>query len=205
MVAHARSQGKATLDSLRMMVGTLREPGESPQGMGGENGGGAGSARAAPGDSPAPGLSALDRLVEGERASGAAVEVIRTGHAYDLPPVADATFYRVAQEALTNVRDHAPGARLWMRLGYSPSAVALEVENGPGAERAEPSKPFRGMGLIGMRERAELIGAVLETGATDSGGWRVRITLSFAREYSAAGADRATAKETPHDQGCPGG
>ncbi|MBB4929505.1 signal transduction histidine kinase [Lipingzhangella halophila] len=171
MTAWVRSQGKETLDSLRMVVGTLREPGEHPPGTSEADEGEAEGA-------PVPGIAVLDRLVAGERALGSEVTLERTGGAYDLPPVADVTFYRVAQEALANARDHAWGARVRVELDYRESEVVLQVENEPGVERAESPADSRGMGLAGMKERAELIGAVLEAGLTDSGGWRVRLTLS---------------------------
>ncbi|MBB4929507.1 signal transduction histidine kinase [Lipingzhangella halophila] len=197
MTAWVRSQGKETLDSLRMVVGTLREPGEHPPGTSEADEGEAEGA-------PVPGIAVLDRLVAGERALGSEVTLERTGGAYDLPPVADVTFYRVAQEALANARDHAWGARVRVELDYRESEVVLQVENEPGVERAESPADSRGMGLVGMRERAYLIGAVLETGPTDSGGWHIRLTLPFTRRISANGADRATAKDAPHDQGGPG-
>ncbi len=171
MTAWVRSQGKETLESMRMVVGALREPGEHPQGADGAGSDGEPEVEGA----PVPGIAVIDRLVAGERALGGEVSLERTGGVYDLSPVADVTFYRVAQEALANARDHAWGARVWVALDYRESEVVLSVENDPGVERAEPSKESRGMGLIGMKERAQLIGAVLEAGLTDSGGWRVRL------------------------------
>ncbi|NYH51132.1 signal transduction histidine kinase [Nocardiopsis arvandica] len=193
-IAWVRAQGRETLDSLRMVVGALREPGEHPYGTGGGADG-----------APVPGIAVLGHLVERELALGGNVTLRRTGHAYDLPPVADVTFYRVVQEALANARDHASGAHVCVELHYRESEIVLQVENGPGLEREEAPGHARGLGLIGMRERAELIGAVLRTGATDSGGWRVRLTLPFTRGISADRADHVTAKDAFHDQGGSGG
>ncbi|GAA1467620.1 hypothetical protein GCM10009603_56580 [Nocardiopsis exhalans] len=167
-----RLQGKETLENLRMVVGALREPGEYPDGSRGASG-----EESRADGAPVPGLEVLDRLVAGERALGREVTLERTGGGQPLPPVADVMFYRVAQEALANARDHAWGARVRVRLDYGESEVVLRVDNDPGAEREGASEASRGLGLIGMRERADLVGAVLETGPTDSGGWSVRLTL----------------------------
>ncbi len=194
--AWIRSQGKETLDSLRMVVSALRDLGEPEVGLG--TGGDSHMD-----SSPVPGVGGIDRLVESERALGATVDVTRNGSAYQLPPVADVTFYRVAQEALSNARDHAPGARVDVTLHHAQTEAVLCVENAPSAAREERQEESRGLGLVGMRERAQLIGAVLESGPTDSGGWRVRLTLPSMREISTGGVDRAAVKER-HDQGGPG-
>ncbi|WP_236700419.1 sensor histidine kinase [Allosalinactinospora lopnorensis] len=96
--AWIRSQGRETLSSLRLVVGALRDPGENAPSTGdGLHHTGDPGARGA----PVPGLAALDRLVAAERDLGTTIDVVRDGERYDLPPVADVTFYRVAQEALS--------------------------------------------------------------------------------------------------------
>ncbi|MFC7329751.1 sensor histidine kinase [Marinactinospora rubrisoli] len=187
--AWIRGQGKETLDNLRLVVGALRDPADGTHRDGAAGLGSDGA--------PVPGLAVLDRLVQTERELGTAVDVEYHGERYDLPPVADVTFYRVTQEALANARDHAPGARVRIRLGYSGSEAALEVTNdarpggapasGPGGARPAPAP--RGHGLIGMRERAQLIGATFDAGPTASGGWRVSLVLPVDPETSAAGTE----------------
>ncbi|MDH6121697.1 signal transduction histidine kinase [Kitasatospora sp. GAS204A] len=86
---------------------------------------------------------------------------------------------RTAQEALTNVRKHAPRARRTVTLRYLDQAVELEVRNtgaptDPGA--AELAASGSGYGLLGMRERAELLGGSLTAGP-DDGGWLVLLRL----------------------------
>jgi signal transduction histidine kinase len=91
------------------------------------------------------------------------------------------TVLRVLQESLTNVRKHAPGAVVSIQLhgGCAPSdPVELLVENGPPpGDRGCTglASTGGGYGLRGMRERAQALGGTLEAGATDGGGWRVRL------------------------------
>jgi len=66
--------------------------------------------------------------------------------------------YRVVREALTNVRKHAPGARVLVRVSYDPSQVRLEVRNRPPADPAGPAqaglaRTGSGLGIAGLRQR----------------------------------------------------
>ena len=115
----------------------------------------------------------LHTLVEGpDGGSGAAcaAQVQVEGERRALPAEASQTVRRVAQEALTNVRKHAPGAAVAVRLEYLPHEVALEVRDSGG--RSSPSElavSGSGYGLLGMRERAELLGGTLEAGPDEEG------------------------------------
>jgi signal transduction histidine kinase len=177
--AWIRAQGKETLHNLRLVVGALRGPAhDDPEDEG----------------APVPGLAVLDRLVRTARELGTPVELVRDGAPKELPPIADVTFYRVAQEALANVREHAPGAAARVVLRHGESEVSLEVEN---EARPAPERPRagRGFGLAGMRERAQLIGAAFDAGPTPSGGWWVSLRLPLDRETASphAGAHRSVA------------
>jgi signal transduction histidine kinase len=87
--------------------------------------------------------------------------------------------FRVVQEALTNVRKHAPGARVRVRVSETghPEGVrvlSVEVRNGPPDATAQaPGLPGGGHGLIGLRERAQLLGGTLDARPTDDGGFMV--------------------------------
>jgi signal transduction histidine kinase len=85
---------------------------------------------------------------------------------------------RVALEAVTNARKHAPGAAVTVRLAYLPGTVELEVCNTPPAGPAAGplTDSGAGYGLLGMRERAELLGGELAAGPED-GGWRVLLRV----------------------------
>jgi signal transduction histidine kinase len=100
------------------------------------------------------------------------------GDVRHLPAEAGLAVRRVAQEAMTNARKHAPGAKVAVRLEYLPGEVELEVRDF-GATPVdnlvgEPvdnglGKSGSGYGLIGMRERAELLGGTLEAGPAEEG------------------------------------
>ncbi|MGW2179277.1 sensor histidine kinase [Streptomyces sp. NPDC001732] len=107
----------------------------------------------------------LRQLVASEPA-----EVSVAGEQRALTAEASQTVRRVAQEALTNVRKHAPGARVLVRLEYLPDGVALEVrDSGGGVPEGELAGSGSGYGLLGMRERAELMGGTLEAGPAEEG------------------------------------
>ncbi|MFH9349880.1 sensor histidine kinase [Kitasatospora sp. NPDC017646] len=106
-----------------------------------------------------------------------------TGTPRPLAAEAGLAVRRTAQEAVTNVRKHAPGARCSVELRYLDDAVELEVRNtraprGPSAEQSsgELAVSGSGYGLLGMRERAELLGGTLLAGPED-GGWRVLLRV----------------------------
>jgi signal transduction histidine kinase len=95
-------------------------------------------------------------------------EVTVTGDRRPLPAEASQAVRRVAQEALTNVRRHAPGARVRVRLEYSTREVTLDVRDS-GGPPGDLSGAGGGYGLLGMRERAELLGGSLRAGPGEEG------------------------------------
>ncbi|MFF0289523.1 sensor histidine kinase [Streptomyces sp. NPDC005262] len=97
-------------------------------------------------------------------------EVTVAGEQRRLMAEASQAVRRVAQEALTNVRKHAPGADVLVRLDYLPGEVALEVRDRGGRRPVdELAVSGSGYGLLGMRERAELLGGTLEAGPDEEG------------------------------------
>jgi signal transduction histidine kinase len=95
-------------------------------------------------------------------------EVTVTGECRPLPAEASQAVRRVAQEALTNARKHAPGAKVRLRLDYSPHEVTLDVRDSGGSP-GELAGAGAGYGLLGMRERAELLGGSLQAGPGEEG------------------------------------
>ncbi|MDH6113118.1 signal transduction histidine kinase [Kitasatospora sp. MAP12-15] len=106
---------------------------------------------------------------------------VLTVHGTPRPLAAEAglAVRRTAQEALTNVRKHAPGGACSVQLSYLADEVELEIRNvrAPQAKvSAELAGSGSGYGLLGMRERAELLGGSLLAGP-DNGGWRVLLRV----------------------------
>ncbi|GGP41443.1 two-component sensor histidine kinase [Streptomyces abikoensis] len=106
-------------------------------------------------------------LREVAAAEGARLEM--AGEPRGLPAEAGLAVRRVAQEALTNVRKHAPGARVEMRFTYLEREVELWVKDSGARGTVEGlAASGAGYGLLGMRERAELLGGTLEAGPAGS-------------------------------------
>lgn len=155
-----RAQSKSVLDDLRSVVGLLRD--------------GAGSSRAV------ETLAAVSELVELRRKAGTQVEfVLLTSHrelGSGVGPLGQLVAYRMVQEALANAATHAPGANGRVEIDdRDPVSLSVLVSN-DGAH-APDLGPGGGFGLVGMRERADLVGADLHYGATEGGGWEVRLSI----------------------------
>ncbi|MEV5412276.1 sensor histidine kinase [Thermopolyspora sp. NPDC052614] len=120
------------------------------------------------------GTAALPALVEQSTRSGIPARLEVTGEAAPLPATIDHAVYRIVQEALTNTRKHAPGARASVRLAYLDEAVEVEVlDDGSAA----PGGHDPGYGLGGMAERVALCGGQLQTGRRPEGGFRVHARI----------------------------
>lgn len=153
--------GRQALDELRHLLGVLR-PETDPDGLG-----------------PQPGLADLPRLLAQIRAAGVEVALVADGTPDGLPARVDLFAYRIVQEALTNVLKHAgPGARTEVRLGAGQSEIVVEVlDDGHGTAVIAGSGAVRagtgGHGLVGMRERALLLGGTVDARPRPGGGFRV--------------------------------
>jgi signal transduction histidine kinase len=102
------------------------------------------------------------------------------GKVTPLEPGVELTAYRIVQEALTNSRRHAPGAAVDVELDYADTALRLRVrDNGPGL--GPPGEVADGHGLLGMRERAAMVGGVVRVGSCSRGGVLVEATLPMDR------------------------
>jgi signal transduction histidine kinase len=153
---------RTALTEMRRLLGVLREDaGPEP-----------GSARR-----PQPGLEQLGELVDQARdASAGTIRLIVEGPVRPMDPGVELTAYRVVQEALTNARRHAPGAAVDVELRYTADALLLRVrDNGPGPRAA--GRPGGGHGLLGMRERAAMVGGELRAGPARRGGFLVDATF----------------------------
>lgn len=184
-----RRQAKETLSGLRSVVGLLRSDEEVEEST--------------------PGLRDLSELVASTRALGVDIDLFDDGLLGDEPggattrstssgapsrdtaariPVlsqrADTAVFRVAQQAISNALQHAPGAPITVEVRRLETALELSVLNGP-ARRLPTDPGGGGTGLTVMRERADAVGGVLQAGPVEGGGWRVPLVLPLAREEDA--------------------
>ncbi|MGP9017742.1 sensor histidine kinase [Streptomyces sp. BR1] len=157
-----RDSAHEALQDLRQIIGVLRSPGEGAE------------------DRPQPTLATLDALVAESRQAGMKVTLdSRIGDLAAVPAGTGRNAYRIAQEALTNARKHAPGAEVTVRVTGGPGdGLTVEVRN-PAPVGDVPKVPGSGQGLIGLTERAMLAGGRLEHGGTPDGGFRVGAWLPW--------------------------
>lgn len=136
-------------------------------------------------DDKLPGPERLAALAaEFERDSGIGCRLTTSGDRRDLDSGIRVALYRIAQEALTNVRKHACAERVELHLEYGADGVRLAVEDfGTGARRPRPVVPGGGYGLTGMRERAELLDGTLSATPTATG-FRVELWAPQPEEDS---------------------
>jgi signal transduction histidine kinase len=148
-----------TLEELRSLVGVLRS------GVGGEG--------------QQPGLERLGDLVSNFRSDAVPVALDVKAEPSRLPRSVSHAVYRTVQEALTNVRKHAAGARASVKVLAQQDTLVVEVRNERAGGRG-PALPSGGHGLIGLRERAGLLGGTFQAGPTSEGGFRVSATYPLA-------------------------
>ena len=97
-----------------------------------------------------------------------------------LPPSVEAALYRICQEALANVARHAVAGRVNVRLVATPDRVRLVVEDdGRGFDAS--GVPEDRHGIVGMRERAEVLGGMLEVRSTPGAGTRIEATVPLEK------------------------
>ena len=154
-----RESAHEALQDLREIIGVLR----------------AGEPDDAAGGRPQPTLAALEALVAESREAGMKVTLDhRVADPAAVPASVGRTAYRIAQEALTNARKHAPGTEVTVQVRGTPGdGLTITVRN-PAPAADVPPVPGSGQGLIGLTERATLTGGRLEHGATADGGFEVR-------------------------------
>jgi two-component system sensor histidine kinase UhpB len=109
-----------------------------------------------------------------ERQVGVAIVYERSGTALPVNVGAGIHVYRVLQEALNNVARHSGADRAWVRLKHEAGVLELDVEDhGKGLG----PNPGRGLGVVAMRERADLLGGTIEFLRPSEGGTLVRLTV----------------------------
>ena len=161
-LASAEEVGRRSLHDLRRTIGLLRD----------DDTGVAGSQA---GNGSLPSAARIAELVGTYRDAGLEVSYDERGDVTDLDPVVGLTLYRITQEALSNVAKHAPKSRTTVAIVAAPGEVSVEVDS-RGASAAGSDVADGHYGLAGMRERAEIVGARLTAGPTETG-WLVRCTV----------------------------
>ncbi|MET9791382.1 sensor histidine kinase [Streptomyces canus] len=121
-----------------------------------------------------PTLDGLTALVDGARANGLDVTLDACHHSAVPAPV-ELAAYRIVQESLTNALKHACPGRVRVRLAQRDGELTVAVSS-PYGDRDGPRAPGSGAGLVGMRERAALLGGTFDAGP-DGPHWTVRATL----------------------------
>ncbi|HEX3352286.1 MAG TPA: ATP-binding protein [Terriglobales bacterium] len=114
-----------------------------------------------------------------ERQAGIHISYEKSGTAFPVDGNAAIHVYRVLQEALNNVTRHSGASQAWVRLQFLPQTLKLEVEDHGSGFTAPAGK--QGIGLVAMRERAELLGGALEFARPTEGGTLMRLTVPRER------------------------
>ena len=124
-------------------------------------------------------LPDLSPLISASESVGTPVTLAVAGTTAMLAPAVGRAAYRIVQEALTNVRKHAPGARTEIHLRYQSDGVHLAVHNAAATTLADEALVDRGTGsgLLGLRRRVELLGGTLNAGVAPDGGFHLEAQL----------------------------
>jgi signal transduction histidine kinase len=151
------SIGREALVELRRLLGVVSADGESEEA----------------GFSPQPGLARLPELLEQVGAGGLRVRLTVSGQARGLPAGVDLSAFRIVQEALTNTLKHAHASRAHVSVRYSDTGLEVEVLD----DGIAGAPAGGGRGIVGMRERAALVGGELSAGPRPAGGFGVRARM----------------------------
>ena len=156
-LAKIQETGRAALRETRRMLGMLRGP-EDADRLG-----------------PLPGIADLSELAESLNGAGPTVRLRIEGATRPLPPALELSAYRIVQQALTNVLNHARAGRVDVAVRYAPDCLEIDVvDDGCGDGTSTAGSGF---GIVGMRERAALFGGTLTAGPEAQGGFGVHARL----------------------------
>lgn len=156
-LARAEIVGRDSLDSIRQVMDLLREPGSGPA-------------------LPQPSLATIPHLVDGYREAGLDVELTLSADIV-LDATTELVVYRIVQESLANVLQHATGATATVVLVLGDDGLAVTIANGRPADVPAPRSGRSGLGTRGMGERVRALGGTVTSGPTADGGWLVTARL----------------------------
>jgi signal transduction histidine kinase len=153
-----RAAGCQALDELRDLVGILRT---------------------SPGGDESPSTEDFSTLIAESTAVGIPAELTEEGDPALASPVVGRTIYKIIREALTNVRKHAPGARVAVHVSYDESHVRLTIRNTRPTVQAGNglASTGSGLGIASLRQRVELVHGTLRAGSMPDGGFCLEATL----------------------------
>jgi len=157
------ASARTAMTEMRQLLGVLR------------------SAGAAAETTPQPGLRELPALVAAVERAGVPV-TLELGDRLPDTGVAATSAYRIVQEALSNVVRHAPGADTHVRVEVLADDLVVSVENETATDAPAPEAKGGGHGLVGIGERAALLGGRAEYGERTGGGYRVLATLPLGSD-----------------------
>ena len=153
-----RAAGCQALDELRDLVGILRT---------------------APDGDQTPAIPALAALIAESTTVGTPAKLVQEGDPALASPVVARTAYRIVREALTNVRKHAPGARVLVQISYGDSDVRLTVTNTAPTGRlgSELAATGSGLGIASLKRRVDVVHGTLRADRTEDGGFSLEASL----------------------------
>jgi signal transduction histidine kinase len=159
-----RASAHQALDELRKVIGVLRDGTQDDL-------------------APQPAAADLDALLEECRAAGMRIDLAAAlPDSAAIPPELGRHAYRVVQEGLTNASKHAPGQPVQLALtGQAGGDLCIEITNATSTATPRVPVPGAGVGLIGLRERIEMLGGSLDDGADSTGRHRLRASIPWPR------------------------
>jgi signal transduction histidine kinase len=155
-----RRSGRQALEELRDLLSVIR--GEAPP---------------SPARPAEPALVDLSDLVAASSTVGIPVELVGEAAPRVASPAVARTAYRVVQEALTNVRKHAPGASVRLEVRHEDGRLRITIANTAGSRSSHLDGTGSRGGLYGLRQRVELVDGTLAAGPRPGGGFEVRAEL----------------------------
>jgi signal transduction histidine kinase len=133
------------------------------------------------GRGPHPGLAQIDELTAKARDAGLDIKLEETAPATPLPSAVDSVAYRILQESITNVIRHVGPTRVTVAVNPGVDALEIRVTNEGRRVPADTTAAAEpGHGIMGMRERCQLLGGELDAGPTPGGGFEVTARLPLA-------------------------